>query len=348
MGGSNFESLKYKAAVSKLQDTGQTFARATQARATGVYSNLANILDPKQLKNGVRESCFAPGFNDATPVVVSMDGTGSMEDVPYDLQKSLPTLMTMLTEQGISDHPNIMFMQHDDEHAVPPDAAFQMSQFETGAEELITALNEMVIPHQGGGNRGEAYHLPLYAAARHTRLECFERDGTKGFLFIIGDEEPFYGAGDPKVNGTSPEVAKAVFGDHLEKTVTMLESLKEAATRYHVFVIRPGHTLHGKDRSITKMWQDLFRAAGEDPERILEIPETEAIIATMVMTIARTQGVDGDEIEEILKQKGAPGAQSAAAATKAIMPVGGGALATAASSSAVVTTRNGGSQGRKR
>lgn len=320
MGGQSYSSTSYTKAVNHLQSTGQSFARSATAASTGNFRNIAEILDPRKLKNGVRESCYAPGFNDATPIIVSIDGTGSMERVPQAIQAQLPKLIELLIEQGVSDHPNVMFMVHDDEHAMSPDAVFQMSQFEIGPAELTTALNECIIPGNGGGNSGEAYHLAIYAAANHTKLECFEQNGQKGFLFLIGDEEPFYFAGDPSIHGTSQAVAKEVFCDTLEKEVSMLESLKKALERFHVFLLRPGHTSHGKNSEIKRLWQKLFSDAGGNPEHVMDVAETDALISTMAMTIGQLAGIDHGQLVDVLKSKGASGVDSASKATLAIRP----------------------------
>lgn len=342
MGASGFSSVDYDKGVTSLKNTGASFTRSATAASTGNFDNIAEILDPRKLKNGLRESCFAPGFNDATPIVVSIDGTASMQDVPRHIQGELPKLIELLTEKGISDHPNVLFMCHDDEYYMPPNAVFQMSQFEIEASKLLTSLNEMIIPGNGGGNRGEAYHLSFYAAARHTRLEAFERDGTKGFFCMICDEEPFYHAGDPTKEGTSREIAKSAFGDENESTVTMLDSVKQVCERYHVFIIRPGHTSHGKDRGITKLWQDLLQKAGENPEHVLEIEETTAIIPTIALAIGRLADVDESDLVDVLKAKGATGINSAVNATRAIVPAGNGQIAVAGKASDALTTTGSG------
>lgn len=346
MGGSNFSSIDFDAGVSRLASSGATFRRSATAASTGVR-NIADILDPRKLKNGIRESCFAPGFVDATPIVVAIDGTGSMDQVPHDLQKQLPKLIDIITEKGISDHPNVMFMMFDDEHATPPDAAFQMSQFEIGSKELLTALNEMIIPGNGGGNNGEAYHLAFYAAANHTRIESFERDGAKGFFFLIEDEQPFYDSGDPAVRGTTPKIAQEVFGDKIQSEIPMLESVRKTCERYHVFIIRPGHTSHGQNKSIKKMWQKLLSDAGENPEYVLEVPETSDIVPTMAAAIGRLAGETEEDLANVLTSKGIHGVSAALTATQALVPVSRGAIVAGKVSGAIATSSRA-SKGRKR
>ncbi len=346
MGSGSHDPVDHASAVKALDDSGKAFARSTRAAATGDFAgSIAKILDPKGLKNGVRESCFAPGFDQVTPIVVSIDCTASMEDVPEKIQKALPALIGLLVEQGITDHPNVMFIGHDDETVVP-NAAFQMSQFEIGAPKLVEALNEMVIPMRGGGNDGEAYHLTFYALARHTKLESFERDGTKGFAFVICDEQPYYDAGDPSKHGTSPAIAHSVFGDRIEAEVTMLESVRETCKKFNVFVLRPKHTHHGTDVRITKMWQKLLQDAGENPEHVLEVAETDALVSTMAMAIGRFSGVEHDDLVDVLRAKGAKGVHAASKATAALVPAVGAALV--AQASGEITTSSTGAHGRAR
>lgn len=337
MAKGGFNSTDYLAGVDHLKKTGATFQRSTVAAQTGNYRQVAEILDPRKLKNGMRECCFAPGFATVLPIVVSIDGTGSMEAVPGYVQQELPKLMELLVEQGI-ELPNVMFMLHDDEKAMPPDAVFQMSQFEADAPELVKSLNEMIIPGFGGGNRGEAYHLSFYAAAKHTRQEPFERDGSKGIFIMVCDEEPYYCAGDPSKHGTSPRIAKEVFGDTNELEITMLESVKKVAEHYHIFVIRPGHTNHGRDSSITRLWQKLLSDAGENPEHVIEVSETEALISTMALSIGNVLGADRDELIDVLTTKGAKGVDSAVAATKDLVAASDGALAVVGKTSGAIAT----------
>jgi hypothetical protein len=349
MGGGTYKPTDHAAAVKKLHDTGATFARSTTASRTGRYHNIAEILDPRKLKSGMRESCFHPGFATVLPIIVSIDGTGSMSVVPQHVQADLPNLITLLNEQGVSDNVNVMFMCHDDEHALPPDGVFQMSQFETTAPTLVEALNEMIIPGHGGGNDGEAYHIAFYAAARHTKLESFERDGTKGFFFMICDEQPYYDAADPALHGTLPSLAKEVFGDINQKEITMLESVKEVVKRYHVFIVRPRCTSNGSDISITRMWQKLLTDAGENPQHVLEVERNEEIVSTMAMSVARLYGLEEDDIVDVLKAKGAVGVLGATAATKNLVAVtGAGALVPSTSTKAIKTTDDKTAKGRKR
>lgn len=348
MGGGSYSSTRYRSAVDHLHSSGMAFARSAKAVSSGdIDGNMSELLDPRKLKDGIRESCFCDGFNDATAIAIGIDATGSMQDVPYIIQKELPNLIDLIVEKGLSDHPNVMFTCFDDE-TVTANAAFQMSQYEIEASKLVEALNNMIIPHAGGGNDGESYHLFFYALANHTKIECFDRDGQKGFAFIICDEQPYFDRGNPAHKGTTPELAKELFGDSLEKEVPMLDSVKKAAERYHIFVLRPHHTSHGEDKSISRMWQKLLQDAGENPENVLEVKDPKSLVTTMVLSVGRLLGADAGELVSVLRAKGAAGVDDAAAATKDLVPVtSGGAVAVGTASSEIVTSDKA-TSGRKR
>ena len=207
-----------------------------------------------------------------------------------------------------------------------PGASFQISQFEAGAEPLLKAINGLIIPGQGGENVGEGYHIPIYAAANHTRLESFEKEGRKGVFVIIGDEPPMYDDGDFNVRGTTPGLASLVFGDTLHAEIPMVASLKKLSETYHVFAIRPGATSHGSNPRVTKRWQDMFVAAGLNPQHVVEIALTKDIVPTIAAVVARVEGASEPELVDVLKVKIPKALKSVIAATKSIVPAESGVV----------------------
>lgn len=319
-----FNSVSYTASVNHLHATGAVFARSATAHTTGDYTNYAPALDPKKLKKnkdgvGMRESCYG-GSDSVISIVFALDGTGSMAQVPHELQKNLPAIIGLLESQGHADKVDILTCIFDDEYSLE-DAAFQITQFEAGFDPLLKAVNELIIPGQGGGNDGESYHLAIYAAANHTRLECWEKEEKKGFFIMVGDEPPYFDNGDWRKHGTSKEIAKSVFDDTLQAEVPMLSSLKKLAERYHVFMIRPHETSHGKNPRVQKMWVELFSEAGLNPQNVVEVKETGSIVPTMAMLIGKTLGSEEQELVEVLKTQHITGIADAVKATKAIVPV---------------------------
>jgi hypothetical protein len=272
-------------------------------------------LDPRKRKSNVYEATLAPDCKTLLPIVVSIDGTLSMRKTPLPLQEHLHKIFKTLIAQDV-DCPNVMVMCHDDELAIPPDAAFQMSGFEKNEVDLCRIINEIDFPGCGGGNKGEAYHLPFYAVANHTHFEAKE----KGFFFMLCDEEPYYNAGDPAKFGTNPEIAKEIFGDVLEHEVPMLESVKKVAEKYHIFILRPAHATFGQTQKITKAWQKLLELAGENPDNVLEVADTIAINPVIAFAMCITRGGDLEKLEAILKGQGVKHFCSTKAAVANLMP----------------------------
>lgn len=337
MGGSSFSSTDYRTATDKLAKGGAVYARSAKARATGDFDQPGGEhLDPRLLKNGMRESCYPDGVTDILSVALVMDMTGSMGTIPEYLQKELPNIIEVLIEQGISDHPQVMFIGHDDEYFMPR-AAFQISQFESGSKELLEAMNSLIISGNGGGNSGESYHLAFYGLGYHTKLESVGRDGEKGIAIFINDEPAFFDGRDWRTEGTTPALAKETFGDTLQSEVSMLESVKKTLEQYEVVIIRPLDVSWGRDKNVTAQWREILIAAGGNPQNVIEVDTREAILSAAVLAISQIKGGDHSALVEVLKSKGAIGVDAAAEATKSLVPSNGTAVASATSTADVDT-----------
>lgn len=106
----------------------------------------------------------------------------------------------------------------------------------------------------GGGNDGESYNLMMYAAARKTALDCYEKRGRKGY-FIMYADEPIYSV--TKTSDSIPPFVmagevKAVFGDKIEGEIPIAEIIEELRRQYHVFVIWPSDTsyIHSREQFV--------------------------------------------------------------------------------------------------
>src|SRR5271169_6334024 len=160
-------------------------------------------MNPKGVK--VRESRDCDAHPESRAVGVLFDVTGSMQGVPRILQKHLPSLMGLLLRKGYLDHPQILIGAIGD--ATCDEAPLQVGQFESGIE-IEEDLGKLFLEGGGGGHITESYELALYFMARHTAIDCHEKRGKRGHLFIIGDETPY-----PSVKRRE---VKRYIGDHLQ------------------------------------------------------------------------------------------------------------------------------------
>ncbi|WP_194915371.1 hypothetical protein [Catenulispora rubra] len=140
----------------------------------------------------VRESRDSAEHPASLAISVLFDVTGSMGGVPRVLQTKLADLHGLLLRKGYVDHPQIMFGAIGDAYSdrVP----LQVGQFESD-NRMDEQLGEIVLEGGGGGQMRESYELAMYFMAHHTSLDCHEKRGKRGYLFIIGDEMPY-----PNVN----------------------------------------------------------------------------------------------------------------------------------------------------
>lgn len=250
-------------------------------RATVFTSrHLSKDLDPRNI--AVRESVDSDVNPNSTPIIVALDVTGSMGEIPHQLiQGNLGTLMEeLLARRPVSD-PHLMFMGVGD--VLFDRAPLQATQFEADIR-IADQLRAIYLEGGGGGNACESYQLPWYFAATKTSVDSVAKRGKKGYLFTLGDEEP------PKVLTASQ--IESVFGVNPERDYTSEELLAMAERNYHVFHImveQGGHYRHSGDE-VRRKWTNLLgqRAIGlSDYKRLAEV---------IVATIQANEGVDHDSV----------------------------------------------------
>lgn len=216
-----YHSTKSTRAASGVDDFAYT------KHASSAHPNL----DPKRINKkpfGKLESRDNPEHPESVAVLVNFDVTGSNRDRAVDAQLALPKLMDMLHET-LPDA-QVAFAANDDYKAVGTNGAVQISDFESDIR-IDEHLRNIWLVGNGGGNNGESYDLILYAAARKTVIDCWEKRHKKGYLFIYADE--------PFMEAVDRHEVKQVFGDNLERNISIEDIIHEAREQYTVFVIWP-------------------------------------------------------------------------------------------------------------
>lgn len=185
------------------------------------------LMRPHGIK--VRESRDSAGHPHSIGIVLALDVTGSMGEIPERLAKEeLPGLMRMLDEHGVAD-PQVLFMAIGD--AFHDRAPLQVGQFESTAELMDQWLTWTWLEGQGGSPGNESYELALYFAARHLELDCARIRNQRGYLFITGDEKPY-----PQL---SRAAVRTVLGDELDEDLPLSVVVEEAARIVEPFFLIP-------------------------------------------------------------------------------------------------------------
>jgi hypothetical protein len=236
----------------------------------------------------VRESRDSDTHPQSHAVAVLFDVTGSMQQVPRVLQAHLPKLMGLLIRKGYLDHPQILIGAIGD--ATCDAAPLQVGQFESGIE-IEEDLSKLFLEGGGGGHITESYELALYFMARHTSIDCFEKRGQRGYLFVIGDEIPY-----ARVNRTEVE---ALIGDGLQPNLPVEEVVAELQRTYDVYHVLPKMTSNWNNPEVRRRWVELLG------QNALRLEEPAAICELIASAIGIAEGkVDLDQLTDDLRKAG--------------------------------------------
>jgi hypothetical protein len=235
-----------------------------------------------------RESRDSGNHPDSHAVAVLFDVTGSMQAVPRILQANLPRLMDLLLHRGYLADPQILVGGIGD--ATCDHAPLQVGQFESGVE-IDEDLSRLYLEGGGGAHITESYELALYFMARHTAIDCFEKRGRRGYLFVIGDEMPYKAVKRSEV--------KHVIGDQLQANIPVEEVIAELQRRYHVYFIIPRLTHHWDNREVHDRWVQLLG------QNVLRLEDPAGICELIASTIGLVEGRIGhDDLEIALEESG--------------------------------------------
>lgn len=192
-----------------------------------------------------RECRDSEAHPEALPIVLALDVTGSMGNIPRQLvAEGLPTLMSTLIQRGIPDAALCFLAIGDHECDRYP---VQIAQFESGDAELDMWLTRTYIEGGGGGNAGESYPLAWEFAANRVRSDAWEKRKQKGFLITIGDE--------PFLKSFPASAMRQIYGDasSAQDTLTAQELFDAASKVFNVIHISVDHGYRTPDPAWTQL-----------------------------------------------------------------------------------------------
>lgn len=319
MGGGSFSHSVY-ASVSSV--------RATKSADEVFVQNLAQEthkdLDPKGVK--YRESCDSDEHPESNAVGIWFDQSGSMGLAPEIFaKKTLGNFMKILLAKGYLDHPQILFGCFGD--FSDRQGVIQVGQFESD-QRIDDCLTKMWLVGHGGGTHEESPELAMYFMARHTKLDCFDKRGKKGTMFIVTDELPY--------SKVSAYQVKEIFGDTIQADIPVEAMLSELQEKYEVFVVylHTGHYGEAVGKKVLGGWKKLLG------ERVLELHDPAHICETLGATIGLLEGRDVDGISRDLLDTGSTAAAVRAAVKSTALVVPGAAAPGGALAKATVSGGN--------
>ena len=233
-------------------------SRSVRAHSLGYFSASADDTFQQNRKRAIhesmmpqkakiREACDSENHPFTVPIILGLDVTGSMMDIPLMLIKNgLPTLMSNLIQKGVKDAA-LLFIAYGDH--VYDRGPIQIGQFESGDEELDMWLTRTWLEGGGGGNEGESALLTWYFAATHTKIDSFDKRGEKGFLITISDE--------PGLSNLPGSEIRNLFEDEQARNYSDEELLKIVSEKYNVYHI---HVEHGSSTrtAANNYWKNIL------------------------------------------------------------------------------------------
>jgi len=262
----------YDRAAAKRAAGVDTFDYSVKAKQSGRL-RVHESLDPMGLT--VRESRDNAEHPESNGIIISLDVTGSMGKVVRGIHRDLPRLHELLLGHKYLPDPQILFAAAGD--ATCDQVPLQVGQFESD-NRMDQNLEHMILEGGGGGQKSESYELSLYVAARHTALDCYEKRGRRGYLFIIGDELAY-----PFVRR---QHVHRLIGQDPQVDIPLNQIIAEAREKYHIFFVIPGGAAHGSDLEILNFWTHLL---GE--ESVIKLAHPDQTSESIAMAIGLTEGV---------------------------------------------------------
>lgn len=181
MGSGTFTTTAYAYYNSSLgREYDSTTCRATVQEFT--TRKLDESLDPRNFS--LRECANSDEHPNTIPVILALDVTGSMGNSCRECAEALGVIMTNLYKK----YKDIEFCVMGIGDLAYDKSPVQMSQFESDIR-IAEAIDKIYMEHGGGGNNYESYTAAWYMGLKRTKLDSFEKQGRKGIIITMGDEE---------------------------------------------------------------------------------------------------------------------------------------------------------------
>jgi hypothetical protein len=262
MGSGRWSADVYNAAARFRAASGTSAFAHSDGGATEVHP----ALDPYGVRH--RESRDCAEHPRSVAIAVLFDVTGSMGSVPRTLQTKLPKLLGLLLRKGYVADPHILFGAIGD--ATCDRAPLQIGQFESD-NRMDDDLGRILLEGGGGGQKTESYELALYFMARHTAIDCHEKRGKRGYLFLIGDEMAYRRVKRSEV--------RAVIGDEQREDVPLAALMAEVTTKWDTYYILPAGASYVGDDEVLGFWRSLLG------QNVIELADLNAVCETIALTI---------------------------------------------------------------
>lgn len=233
-----------------------------------------------------RESFDSVDSPDSTPIIIAFDDTASMGYLAKEIATNAlnKTILEIYDKKPVTN-PHVCcaaFGNNTD------NAPLQVTQFEADVR-VAEQLFDMYIEQGGNGYSGDPY--VWYFAAKHTKIDSYEKRNKKGFLFTIGDDF----CKNSVIKGMEKWELKEIFGDDVkEDLITPEQAYEMACEKYNVFhiIVKP--------LCLPKRAMENWETIAPGHTAIIYMQEHVSYIPEIIISIM--QLVNGANKEDVLAQ----------------------------------------------
>ena len=145
-------------------------------------------------------------------------------------------------------------------------------------------LGRILLEGGGGGQMTESYELAMYFMARHTAIDCYEKRGRRGYLFIIGDELAY-----PRVK---PRRGRDADRRRRSARTSPLPAMVAEVTRACRHLLHPARRAPATpaNAKVLGFWRDLLG------QNVIELDDLDAVCETIALTVGL--GEDAIDLDE--------------------------------------------------
>ena len=265
-------------------DWGTRAARDATKSVDAIYTakTVDKANDPKFIT--VRESRDSDVNPVTVPVLIGVDGTGSMGGLSGVVAKKVGLVFQELIDKAVVPGPQVSVALYRDV-TCDYNAQYQWSQFESDPVTLMGQVEKFyAIGTGGGGNDSESNGLVWYSALTKTIADHIIKRGKKGYLFTIGDEEV-----PPSLKAKDINI---VFGESPQAVPTneeMIKSLKKDWNIFHLMVAQ-GSYMRQNRNAVIESWERLLG------QNALLLEHTDSMLEVIVSTIRILEGESVDTV----------------------------------------------------
>lgn len=278
MGHNRWSTESYGAAEeSRLAAREPVFKHHEAIKRGQVMAGVHQDLNPLGI---LRESRDSDNHPESNAIIFEFDETGSMHTIPKVFQSQLPKLMDTLLEHRVITDPQILIAGIGD--VFSDRAPLQVGQFESDVK-INTDLRKIWLEGGGGPFGRESYEVGIAWAGLATSIDCFEKRGQRGYLFISGDEEPY-----AELNLDLFQKLTSI-GDLSQKfgsSVKVEQVIAETRKMYEIFFIIPRDAEGGGQTHIRDRWRQLLGQG-----RVILMENAEDVCHVVAAAIAQHRGL---------------------------------------------------------